>query len=1677
MVVRKFQFTVVLLALFVSATIASGQCPQLFNFNGVPSSTPMWYSCNGASYSLNLQSPNNWGAYSINWGDGSALQTGSSWNSPTPITHLYAPAVATYTVTVTEISSGCTVTGTVVMEQGTSASIQIPVGGLTQACAPQVMEFTNSSTNVSPNTVFTWDFGDGSPPLTFDHTNWQQTISHLYDVGTVNCETVVSLVAQNYCNTIQGGPSTATFNPIRIWDLDDPGITASATLLCYPDTIVTFTNTTHRNCLFQGNIYQRYEYWNFGDYWGLGHDSIIDWTPWPPTFPRTMHYPGIGTYTVQLLDSNFCGIAPTSMTIQIVAPPVAGISASTTTVCAGQPITFFQQATGSPNSYSWNFGFGWITTGPGNITYTYNTPGTYTVQSRVSITGASSSCQDIATIQVVVLPKPAVSIQATPVVACNEADVTFTPVSANAVTWNWTFGTAPGTYSGADPPVVHYGAPGVYTATLLVTASNGCSASSSTQITIHPTPVPAFQVMNLCEGEVAQFWNASSSPPSSPITSWNWSFGDGSTSTQQHPQHLYQGTGTFNVALQVSNGHCQETVIQQVHVEARPVAAAHTDVISGCSPLTVEFTQSSSNASSYQWNLGPGGISDQETFVHTFTNTSGTTVTQMVILTVTNSFGCASSDTLYIEVHANAIASFTNNSFIPDCSPHNVSFTNTSLYASSYEWSFGDGASSLAMHPTHTYVNTTGFVQTYPVTLIALAANGCHDTISHPVLVFPIHTFSFDLTSASGCGPLNVQMPMLPGIQSYSWDFGDGNTSTMPAPLHQFVNNGLTPVTYTITLTGISPLGCTATASSEVTVYPPPVAQFIPNVIAGCSPLLVQLQNSSINANTYSWNYGDGQSSTSAAASHNHTFTNNSSASLVQTIQLTAQNNFGCASTYQTPVTVYPAVQASFNAPQQACSPAEINFTNTSIQGASYEWSFGNGLSSADYHGESNYQVSGNSPENFVVTLQVTSADGCSATASHQLTVNPLPSAGFSISESQACSPAPVVFTNTSTGATGYSWNYGDGTFSGISDSQHIHIYSHTGASPTSFNITLTAVSDAGCVATASGQFQILPSVVAGFTSNAQGCSPFTSTFVNQSTGATSFEWSFGDGSTSNATNPSHLYETNHTDDLLLTAQLIAYNFYGCSDTATTPITVNHTPLAGVLLESVTGCLPVEALFQNISIGADSYLWNYGNGQSSTTDATVHSATFSNFTDGPVAYPVLLTAYTTNGCSSQTSLLVNVPVQLTAAFASNAAGCTPLPVQFNYQGTGAQSWLWDFGDGTISNLEHPLHTYTNTTGGDVTYLVTLTTYNETGCVANASWEIHVFAQPSASFDVSPFIQTWPESTVQIQNTTTGGSLSYQWSFGDGATSSNPSSFSHTYSTWGTYVISLDAGNGHCSDSDSQEVIILPPVAVVDFLGPAEGCVPLTVQFTNLSQNIVNSWWQFGDGGTANATNPVYTYYQPGDYTVTLTATGLDGSTATLVQEYIIRVYPRALAVFTVTPNQISVPTQPIYCLNLSQQANQYTWDFGDGNTSNAVNPIHYYQSAGIFSVMLVANNSFNCPDTMLVVDAVHAHNGGMIDFPNAFTPRPTGGSGGAYDPMGYSNDVFFPLHQGVTEYQLHIFNKWGELLFESKDIFKGWDGYYRGNLCKQDVYVWKVKARFANGESFEKAGDVTLIIR
>lgn len=1829
-----------------------GQC-TVYDFYGDPVSDPYWYECSGSNFALNLQSPDTWSDYTIDWGDGSANTTGASWAPPNPITHIYTATVDTFVFTMVEIATGCTINGVVVMEEATSSSIQIPIGGITQACAPQEMEFINSSTNVSETTVFTWDFGDGSPIETYDYTNWNQTVAHTYEPGTVDCETVVSLTSENYCNTIQGGTSIATFNPIRIWDIDDAAIDASALVLCYPDTIVTFENITERNCLLQGNIVQRYEYWNFGDYWGEGQDSIIDWTPWPPTFPHTIAYPGLGSYQVMMLDSNYCGIDTAYITVQIVEPPEANIGISEDTICAGELITFFQYATGTIDEYSWNFGTNntWLPTGSGNISYVFNDPGTYYICNAIGV-ASSSSCSDTACVILVVMPGPDAVINADSLTSCSALDVNFTDGSSvDAVNWEWTFDVAPFLHSGQDPPTISFPNQGNFGVTLTVENQFGCSNTVSDTVRIFPIPTAIFSASNACENSISEFIDQSSSDPNDPILSWVWDFDDGNTSSFQHPSNEFSSTGNFDVNLTVNTANCSSNVTTQITIDPSPTISISSDINSGCSLLDVQFTSNSTDATIFIWDFGDGSSSGLENPNHTFQNIGQNDTTYTVSVTASSAIGCSDIDSLNITVEPGALASFIDNSIPPGCSPYEAFFENTSIGATSYLWDFGDGASSTDVDPSHLYTNNTGFLQTYDVQLIAYSPSGCNDTIISSVTVYPTANFDFTLWPDSGCSPLIVTMPFIQGVTDFNWDFGDGNSSTIATPTHIFENPTNSPIVYDISLIGVSAFGCVDSTYSQVLVNPQPTAQFSMDITSGCSPLEISFENISLQSDSYNWEYGNGTSSDTSAVNHTTIFTNYSDSIVTYFIDLTAYSDDGCSHTYTASIQVFPEPVVSFEMPTEACSPINITLTNTSTNGAGYNWDFGNGVTSNQENPTITYTNNGLTDSIYTVCLDIISVMGCTSTHCEDITIHPSPEAIFSISSLAACSPEPLEITNTSLLATSYQWYYGDGTNSNNSDLIHEHIFENNSINQITYDIMLIASSVGGCNDTVINPFLLNPGFTAQFISEDEGCSPLDVSFTTQTLGeAANYSWDFGDGSSSNDENPDHIfYNTSQADvtyniilvatsvfgcsdttiqnvtvhpspeaifsigsieacspepveiinastlatsyqwsyddgttssnsdvihehlfennsenqityDIMLTATgvggctdeithpfilnpgfslqftsieegcsplevnfntqtfgqaaeyswdygdgsssgeenpshtffntslnditynvtLVGTSTFGCTDTVTTEVTVFHSPIANLEVDTILGCYPLDVYFENLSIGAESYTWVYGTGETGDSEELVHPHTYyNNFSDEPVSYDVTLIAYSDEGCSSSDGLSVSIWPELEAIFTADDEDCSPFPVSFHNQSIGAASYQWIFGDGTVnSSDQNPEHLFINPDIEDITYTIQLIATSTYGCIDTTALDVTVFSTPFANFNAQPNSQIFPDATISLENNSTSGSVNYNWDMDDGndLTTQNPETY--TYETWGEYEIELILTNGSCSDTAWQTIEILPPPPVAYFQMDTVGCNPMTLFFTSNSIYASSYLWDFGDGGQATVANPVYSYQQPGVYDITLTVTGFDpdqNDSFTILQA--VTIYPNAQAAFTASPTEVYVPDQPVHTVNLTQSATSYYWDFGDGETSEEENPIHYYQEPGVYDITLIALNEWGCPDTYYVAAAVQALAIGSMEFPNAFTPNTNSSNGGAYDPTALDNDIFYPIHRGVTEFVFQIYDKWGELLFQSTDIHVGWDGYYKGNICKEDVYAWKVEARFSDNTRLIEAGNVTLLIK
>lgn len=1678
---RKIAFIFGISLLILGAkNVSFAQC-ELYDFYGTPSNNPVWYSCTGADFSLSLQSPNNIGVWTVDWGDGNS-DFGANLVPPNAITHVYASAVAIYTVTFVETFTGCTIVGTVVMEEATSASIQIPVGGLTQACAPQTMEFINSSTNTSTTTVFTWDFGDGSPIETYDYTNLGQTISHTYQVGTVDCETVVTLTAENNCNTVQGGPSSATFNPIRIWDIDDAAITASETILCFPDNEVTFTNTTDRNCLLQGNIYQRYEYWNFGDYWGEGQDSIIDWRAWPPTFPHTIQYPGIGTYTATLLDSNLCGIDMAIITIQIVPPPTADAAADALVICEGDIITFTNNSSSSATDFKWDFddGSAPVFSGANTIDHAFQNAGTFNVSLVAAVGGLGSGCSDTAFVPITVLPAPEAIISLDNTEDCDSLIVNFTDSSTGSINaWNWDFGNG-NTSSAQNPPTQLYSSPGLYNMSLTVESPNGCRHTDTQIVEVHESPVADFFLSDVCIGSEGSFTDLSTADGNDPIITWTWVFGDGDVSSDQNPTHIYTAANTYTVTLTVFTANCSSTHSIPVNVQGSPTSQFGASSLSGCTPHAVDFTNASTNGASYTWIFGDGAGSGLENPTHMFSNFGNADSVYTVKLIARTAFGCTDTSEIDITVHPNAIAQFQL-FYTPGCEPAPANFLNNSVNAEDYIWDFGDGSAQVTdENPVHVFSNDEITLQTFDITLIATTSFGCNDTSTASLSVFPQPEFDFVMPGDTGCTPFMVNFPVISGTVSTSWSFGDGTISTAPNPTHMYGNTTLAPISYDVEMIGTSAFGCRDTAYTTIVVNPEPVTQFSVDFTAGCSPLTVNIENQSLLADSVHWTYGDGSSSDTLVALHEHTFINNTDQTVVYNLVLETFTDEGCFSSYSRNIEVYPNVQAAYTHPLEACSPISFQFENNSQNADVYQWDLGNGIISVAQEPLGGYVNNTQFPDTFDIVMTATSLYGCEDTASSQIVIFPKPSSGLIPDATAGCSPLEVNFQNNSTVADYYTWMYGDGEVSDTTAAVHGHTFVSTSTAPQSFEVILIAGSDNGCADTSSVLITVYPDVISNFNgSPTEGCSPLSVNFTNQSFGAATYFWNFGDGTEAFQENPNHVF-VNLSDTVeTYNVRLISQSGFGCTDTSYREIEVFPTPDILVVLAGIEGCFPADVSFANYSEGADTFSWTYGDGNTSDNGDSLHTHTYVNSGVDIETYTVSVSGTSAYGCVGTDQFEVDIIPQIIASVNPPVGGCSPYVAVFENNSIGAFTYYWDFGDGIESQVSNPTHVYNNMNAEDSVYQVLFVAQSLWGCGDTLEFEIEVLGQPQAAFVAAPTNQVFPESTIEIVNLSTANdNAQFQWIWGDGNTtlSDDPDTpDSYTYETWGEFEINLVIGSAICSDTASQTVIIEPPLPIAGFEGEGKGCLPLLVEFTSTSTYAESYLWDFGDGTVSDDADPVHIYNQVGTFNVTLTVTGPGGDLDIEIKTGIVVVHPRAVAQFTVNPPVISVPDQ-VFFLNMSTDASEYFWDFGDGGTSTEYSPYHFYETLGWHSVTLIANNEYNCPDTFIVDQAVLGNVDSQISFPNAFTPNASGSSGGYWtmDDM-FNNDIFFPIYKGIEDFQMQIFNRWGELLFQTKDVRQGWDGYYRGKLCQQDVYVWRVSGTFMDGGDFTDMGDVTLL--
>jgi len=625
-----------------------------------------------------------------------------------------------------------------------------------------------------------------------------------------------------------------------------------------------------------------------------------------------------------------------------------------------------------------------------------------------------------------------------------------------------------------------------------------------------------------------------------------------------------------------------------------------------CLGSTFDFSNSSTILTpyvitDYLWDFGDGNTS-------TATNPSYTYAadgTFDVTLTATSDSGCVTLTTQQVIVNPFPVVS----AVVPDVCAYEIStFTNTTTLTSgtitNWEWDFGDGNTSAVQNPTNQY----GAYGTYNTSLIATTDIGCIDTFNLAVNVFEVPQANFSFMDV--CGDVPGVFTDLSTITTeaitWSWDFGDGNTSTLQSPSNQYLAEGV----YDVELIVQSISGCYDTITQQMTIYPGATAAFA--VTDDCLyNNIIMTDASTVGSGSitgWDWDFGDGNTS----GLQNSLNLYNTDGTYDVTLIVTTDN--GCTDTLTQQSIVFPRPNVGFNtAPvclYDAATFTDITTINAPGVIASWLWSFGDGTPIVSNQNESHlYTVAGT----YDITLIVTSTNGCVDQMVQPITIYPIPVPNFT-STSICVNTPPTNFTDLSSIAFGminlWNWNFADGNSSNLQNPSNSYIIDGD------YNVQLTVTSDFGCVNDTILPVTVYekPSVVFS-PSNADSCNDLTVTFQDNSTSPTSiitsWEWDLGNGQTSTSLSPTATYGNNsNTDDEFYDIELIVMNDLGCYDTLFEQnyIVVRPTPLAGFYPDPAsTNMYETGVGFVNTSVGGMYYDWDLSDNATSTDFGPFHT--------------------------------------------------------------------------------------------------------------------------------------------------------------------------------------------------------------------------------------------------------------------------------------------------------------------------------------------------------------------------------------------------------------------------------------------------------------------------------------
>lgn len=685
-------------------------------------------------------------------------------------------------------------------------------------------------------------------------------------------------------------------------------------------------------------------------------------------------------------------------------------------------------------------------------------------------------------------------------------------------------------------------------------------------------------------------------------------------------------------------------------------------------------TLTASGAQSYTWTGGG----------QTYTGASITvSPTQTTTYTVQATDGtCTFSRQVTVTVTPTAVANAGATQTV--CSGTSVTLGTPAVAGYTYQWSPATGLSSAtAAQPTVTLTNTTGAAQTSTYTLTATTTGGCFATSTVRVVVNPaaVADAGPSRTVCSGL-PVPLGTPALPGA-TYQWSPATGlNSATTAQPTLTLTNTTATAQTLSYSVTVTTAQGCTATSTVQVTINPAAVADAGADR-AVCSGETTTLGTAATAGTTYQWSPATGLSS-STAAQPTFSLPNLGTSPQVYTYTLTATTADGCVETNTVRVTVHQAAVANAGTDRAVCSGEATTLGTAAVAGTTYRWSPAAGLSSPTASQPTlTLSNMGASAQAYTYTLTATTAQGCVATSTVQVTINPAAVATAGPDRS-VCSGETTTLGTVALPGTTYQWSPAAG-LSSTTTAQPTFSLTNTGATPLAYTYTLTATTANSCVATSTVRLTVNPAAVANAGPAVALCDGQRITLGTPAVAGTTYQWSPAAGLSSPTAARPVLTAINQTaSPLIQTYTLTATTANGCVATSAVQVTINPRPAADTIQGSRSVCPTVQGVAYSIRNPRGTvYQWIVRGGTIASGQGT--SAITVNW--GAASATASVQAFRLNsfGCSSDTMVL---PVRVNQQLATEKpAG--PLQVcqsagPFTYQTpyTNGSVYAWQIVGGT-----------------------------------------------------------------------------------------------------------------------------------------------------------------------------------------------------------------------------------------------------------------------------------------------------------------------------------------------------------------------------------------------------------